>query len=279
MAITPGSAITIRDIPRNVASICGGFVFRKTLSLVLPMPMLINYSLTNAAPPRDFECNKEKDAAGVLGARRQHKERNYDVEAEVSELETSKIRGRFKGLHAIQARSTLHPQTASPSTESCLSSQSYQGMGKRRVLPEKLSKERDSSSTARRSRSRNVITGALNLFEVHCEVRRDAAEVLMAMQDPIHLHREACLASTLSAKHPNNLYFGLYAWNLAVTSAAETLIHQLEESKEEEKAKEEVRNEVDEDPPHIASKSLANELISLVLGHVDVDITTSERER
>ncbi|KYN18280.1 hypothetical protein ALC57_09387 [Trachymyrmex cornetzi] len=162
----------------------GGFVFRKTLSLVLPMPMLINYSLTNAAPPRDFECDKEKDAAGVSGARRQHKERDCDVEAEVSELETSKDRGRFKGLRAIQARSTLHPQTASPSTEPCLSSQSYRGMG-------------------------------------------------------------------------------------------ETPIHQLEESKEEEKAKE----EVDEDPSHIASKSLASELISLVLGHVDVDVTTNERER
>lgn len=60
-------------------------------------------------------------------------------------------------------------------------------------------KRETSSSMARRSRSRNVITGALNLFEVHCEVRRDAAEVLMATRDPIHLHREACLASTLSA--------------------------------------------------------------------------------
>ncbi|KYQ60270.1 hypothetical protein ALC60_00678 [Trachymyrmex zeteki] len=217
MAITPGSA---RDndprytSKRRVASIRGGFVFRKTLSFVLPMPMLINYSLTNAAPPRDY-------------------------------------RGRFKGLRAIQTRSTLHPQTASPSTESCLSSQSYRGMGDERVLPE--TQKRDSSSTARRSRSRNVITGALNLFEVHCEIRRDAAEVLMATQDPIHLHREACLASTLSAK--------------------------LEESKEEEKAMEEVQNEVDEDPPHIASKSLASELISLVLEHVDVDVTTNERER
>ncbi|KYN41251.1 hypothetical protein ALC56_04402 [Trachymyrmex septentrionalis] len=173
------------------------------------MPMLINYSLTNAAPPRDFECDKEKDAAEVSGARRQ-----------IVEV--------FKGLHAIQARSTLHP----------------------------LKRERDSSSTAQRSRSRNVITGALNLFEVHCEVRRDAAEVLMAMQDPIHLHREACLVSTLSAKESKE-----------------------EEEEEEEKAKEEVRNEVDQDPPHIASKSLASELISLVLGHVDVDVTTNERER
>lgn len=48
------------------------------------------------------------------------------------------------------------------------------------------SKEEDFSFMARRSRSRNVITGVLNLFEVHCEVRRDAAEVLMATRDPIH---------------------------------------------------------------------------------------------
>jgi len=70
MAITPGSAraITIRDIPLNVASIRGGFVFRKTLSLVLPMPMLINYSLTNAAPPQD--CNYRRYCVHSFYSRR-----------------------------------------------------------------------------------------------------------------------------------------------------------------------------------------------------------------
>lgn len=49
MAITPVRACDNdpRYTPVNVASIRGGFVFRKTLSLTLPMPMLINYSLTN----------------------------------------------------------------------------------------------------------------------------------------------------------------------------------------------------------------------------------------
>ncbi|KYN03143.1 hypothetical protein ALC62_06010 [Cyphomyrmex costatus] len=172
------------------------------------MPMLINYSLTNAAPPRD--CNYRRVIAFTSHLEKTtHKEerRNCDVEAEVSELETSKDRGRFKGLRVRSTRPkyTTSSQTASPSTESCLSSQSYRGMG------------------------------------------------------------------------PYNLHFGLRARNLGVTSAAETLIHQLEESKEEEK--EEVQNEVDEDSRHIASKSLASELISLVLGHVDVDVTTNERER
>lgn len=49
MAITPLGARDNdpRYTPVNVASIRGGFVFRKTLSLALPMPMLINYGLTN----------------------------------------------------------------------------------------------------------------------------------------------------------------------------------------------------------------------------------------
>lgn len=106
-------------------------------------------------------------------------------------------RERFKGLLAIQGGGV---DCAVSVGSSCLSSQLYRGMGCARVC-RKL--KRDYSfhrrGVERRSRSRNVITSALNLFEVHCEVRRDSAEVLMATRDPIHLHREACLAPTLSA--------------------------------------------------------------------------------
>lgn len=148
--------------------------------------------------------------------------------AEASELETSKVksralspfipslsfslslsmcaeyplldRGRFKGLCAdlgVPEYTTSADCVAS--SGSCLSSQSYRGKreARRRF-------KRDfyrSSSMARRSRNRNVITGALNLFEVHCEVRCDAAEVLMATRDPpIHLApRSLSPAPSLSA--------------------------------------------------------------------------------
>lgn len=89
------------------------------------------------------------------------------------------------------SRVILHPQTVSLAPGLVYHRSHIEGRETRRRFKRDFNR---SSSMARRSRNRNVITGALNLFEVHCEVRRDAAEVLMATRDPPStLHREACL--------------------------------------------------------------------------------------
>lgn len=85
---------------------------------------------------------------------------------------------------------TLHLQTT-PSA--CLSSQSYRELGVARRHRTQKRLLLFSPSTTRRSHCRNVITGALNLFEVHCKVRHDAAEVLMATRDSPTTRTEACL--------------------------------------------------------------------------------------